>query len=132
VQRGAIEHRPAAASAQRPRVIGLDADERLVPAEHLHGRPGCARRVAITSSDAAVYASWSTGRMTHRVPCARRRAAASRADAELARLVGGGRDDGAFGRVAPPADDHRLAGELGMPQHLDRCDELVEIDVQHP
>ena len=29
-------------------------------------------------------------------------------------------------------DDHRLAGEFRMPQHLDGGDELVEVDVEDP
>ena len=51
---------------------------------------------------------------------------------ELARLVGGGRDDGPFGGVAAAPDDHRPAHELGTPQHLDRREELVEVHVQDP
>ena len=35
-------------------------------------------------------------------------------------------------RVARSADDHRQPGQLRTPQHLDRRDELVEVDVQDP
>jgi len=47
-------------------------------------------------------------------------------------LVGGRRDNTALGRIAVSADDHREAPQLRMPQHLDRRDELIEVDVQDP
>jgi len=47
-------------------------------------------------------------------------------------LVGGGGDHAALCRVAVPADYHRTAAQLGSPQDLDRRDELVEVDMQHP
>ena len=48
------------------------------------------------------------------------------ADAELARLVGGGRDD----RARPGAgDDHRLALQLRAPDQLDRGVERVAVEV---
>src|SRR6516165_12699417 len=47
-------------------------------------------------------------------------------------LVGGGGDHTAFGRVAVTADHHRAPAQFGMPQHLDRRDELVEVGVQDP
>lgn len=47
-------------------------------------------------------------------------------------LVGRRRDDGPLGGVAPAADDDRVARELGVAQHLDRREELVHVDVQHP
>jgi len=49
-----------------------------------------------------------------------------------ARLVGGGADDAALDRVAVATDDDPASPQLRMVQHLDRCDELVEVDVQHP
>ena len=55
-----------------------------------------------------------------------------RSDAERTRLVRRRRHDGAFGRVAAAADDHRKPGELGSAQHLDRSDELIHVHVQHP
>ena len=64
VQLGRAEHRRLNRAGDRLRVVGLDADERLVPAEHLDHRTGTARRVSITSADAASYAGPSTGRST--------------------------------------------------------------------
>ncbi len=46
--------------------------------------------------------------------------------------LGGGRDDRAFPRVAATAHDQGHAGQLRTTQHLDRRDELVEINMQHP
>ena len=48
------------------------------------------------------------------------------------RLVGRRADHAPLGRVAVTPDDDRAAAQLGMPQHLDSGDELVEVDVQHP
>ena len=52
--------------------------------------------------------------------------------AERPGFVGCGRHHGAFRGVAPTADNDRLASKLRPPEHFDRRDELVEIDVQHP
>jgi hypothetical protein len=52
--------------------------------------------------------------------------------AELTRLVRGGADDTPFGRVPVTTDDDRLALEVGIAEHLDRREELVEVDVEHP
>jgi hypothetical protein len=49
-----------------------------------------------------------------------------------ARFVGCGSHHAALGRVAVTADHHRAAAQLGMPEHLDRRDELVEVHVQDP
>jgi hypothetical protein len=56
----------------------------------------------------------------------------ARVHAELACLVRRGRDHRPLGRVAASADDHGLSGQRRVPQHLDRGDELVEVDVEHP
>ena len=50
----------------------------------------------------------------------------------VARLVRRGGDHGPLGRVAPAADDDREADQLGSAQQLDRDEELVHVDVQHP
>ena len=50
----------------------------------------------------------------------------------LACLVGGGADHTALGRVPVAADHDRAPAQLRMPQHLDRGDELVQVNVQHP
>ena len=95
--------------------------------------PGIARRVSITTADAASYAGPSTGSST--ASGHRRTAVLQRhpgAHPELAGLVGRGRDDGSLGRVAASADDHRQPGQLGASQDLHRRDELVHVDVQHP
>ena len=99
------------------------------------GRPphSSDRSVPITAAEASSYASRSTGRNTASGALAGRDPQRhAGADAVLPRLVGRRRHHAALGRVAVAADDHRQAGELGPAQHLDRGDELVEVDVQHP
>ena len=54
------------------------------------------------------------------------------AHAESPGFVGCGRHHGPFRGVAPAADNDRLARKFGPPEHFDRRDELVEVDVQHP
>jgi len=49
-----------------------------------------------------------------------------------ARLVGRGGHNAALGRVPVAADHHGPAAQLGMPEHLDGGDELVEVHVQDP
>ena len=83
-------------------VVGLDADEGLVPAEHLHHRAGHGpQRVhddggcrvvgrLVDGQHDGVRAAAHGGAQRHPRP-----------DAELAGLVGGRRDDAALGRVAP-------------------------------
>ena len=84
-------------------------------------------------AEAASYAGPSTGRNTAsgHLRCGDPQRHAG-ADAELAGRVRRRRHHAALGRVAAAADDHRQALQLGVPQHLDRRDELVEVDVQHP
>src|SRR5579859_6511076 len=53
-------------------------------------------------------------------------------NAVLARLVRGRAYHAPLGRVAVAADHDRPPPQLGMPQHLDRRDELVEVYVQYP
>ena len=80
-----------------------------------------------------VVGRWSTGRNTASGHLrAAVRSGMPEPDAERPRLVGRGGHHPALGRVAAAADDHRQAGQLGAAQHLDRGDELVEVDVQHP
>ena len=50
---GRLEHLGLERAGRRLGVVGLDADERLVPAEHLHHRTRMARRVSITAAEAA-------------------------------------------------------------------------------
>ena len=47
-------------------------------------------------------------------------------------LVGRGAHHAALGRVAVTAHHDGPPAQFGMPQHLDRRDELVEVHVQHP
>ena len=91
------------------------------------------RSVAITSADAASYAG-CVDRQEHRVGALAGRDPQRHAgaDAELAGLVRRRRHHAALGRVAATADDDRQPRQLGAAQHLDRRDELVEVDVQHP
>ena len=49
-----------------------------------------------------------------------------------ARLVGRGGHDAALGRVPVAADHHGPPAQLGMPQHLNGSDELVEVHMQDP
>jgi hypothetical protein len=47
-------------------------------------------------------------------------------------LVRGGADNTSLGRVAVATDNYWPALELRVAEDLDRRDELVEVDVQHP
>ena len=47
-------------------------------------------------------------------------------------LVGRGAHHAALGRVAVTAHHHGPPAQFGMPEDLDRRDELVEVHVQHP
>jgi hypothetical protein len=51
-------------------------------------------------------------------------------NAEAPRLIGGGGDDAALGRVAMAANNHRLAAQLGMPLLLYGNEEGIHIDMQ--
>jgi hypothetical protein len=53
-------------------------------------------------------------------------------DAELACFVGGCGDHSALGRVARASYDDRQATEFRAPGHLDRGDELVEVEMEDP
>ena len=55
-----------------------------------------------------------------------------RVHAVLAGLVRRRADHAPLGRVAVAAHHHRPPAQLGVAQHLDRRDELVEVHVQHP
>ena len=107
VQASAVEHRLLQCPRVRLGVVGLDADERLVPAEHLHGRPGlrAKRRHHLVGCRVVGLV---VDRQDHRLGRLAGRDAQrhARADAELASLVRRRRDHGALGRVAPAADDH--------------------------
>ena len=134
VQLGGREHVGLDRAGDRP--PGRRSRCRRTPRPSRAPRPrrrGSPRRVSITTADAASYAGPSTGSST---ASGQRRTASlerhPRAHAELAGLVGRGRDDGALGRVAAPADDHRQPGQLGAAEDLHRRDELVHVHVQHP
>ncbi|GAB3556882.1 hypothetical protein GCM10027405_00700 [Arthrobacter alkaliphilus] len=47
-------------------------------------------------------------------------------------LVGRSGHDSPFRGVSSTADNDRLARKLRPAEHFDRCDELVEINMQHP
>ena len=114
-------------------IVGGDPDERLIPPEHLHdgswlgaqGRHHLVRRGVVGGG---------IHRQDHRIGNLARGDPQRhpRPDTVLARLVRRRRDDCSLGGIAASADDHRLAGEFRMPQHLDGGDELVEVDVKHP
>ena len=87
----------------------------------------------MTRTEASSYAGLSTGRKTASgILRAATRSGMPEPDAVLAGGVRRGGDDAALGGVAAAPDDHRLAGQLGPAEHLDRGDELVEVDVEHP
>ena len=67
-----------------------------------------------------------------RTPSRRRTKRQTRVNAELPGLVGRRADDAPLRRIAVAADDDRPAAQLRTAQHLDRGDELVQVDVQHP
>jgi hypothetical protein len=117
---------------QRLGVVRGRAEERLVPAQDLdHDRQGRQRghhhlghRVVgrrVRRQEHRVGAQPGRGAQRH-----------ARVDAEAAGLVRRGGDHRPLRRVARPAHHHRLAPQLGVPGHLDRGEELVEVDVEDP
>jgi hypothetical protein len=64
VQPGGVQHRGLQRACRGLRVVAVDADERLVPAEQLTTVPGKVRSVSMTWADAASYTGKSTGRNT--------------------------------------------------------------------
>jgi hypothetical protein len=114
------------------RVVRLDPDERLVPAEHLHRRAGVPQHLHDLGRHRQV--GGRVDRQEDAVLAALLRGAQRLAGvhAECAGLVGGRGDHAALGRVSVAAHHQRPAAQLGMAQHLDSGDELVEIDMQHP
>jgi hypothetical protein len=114
------------------RIAGLHSQERLVPAHHLRHRAQAAQRCHHQVGRGLV--DGPIDRQEHAVraaPC-RRPHRQPGVHALQPGLVRGGRDDAALGRVPVAADHDWLAPQLRPPQHLDRRDELVEVDVQHP
>ena len=118
--------------AERLGVLGVDADERLVPAEHLHHRAGRPEHLHHLLRDLLV--GGPVHREEHRVrqPLGRRPQRQPGVHAVLPGLVGRGAHHAALGRVAVTAHHHGPAAQFGMPEDLDRRDELVEVHVQHP
>ena len=102
------------AAGEALRVIGGDADERLVPAEDLDRAAGFPQHVHHYRGDLVIRVG--VHRQEHAVRAALGGGAQRLAGvhAELPRLVGGGGDHAALGRVAVPADHDRLAAQLGM------------------
>ena len=129
----ASEHVGLDRAGDRLRVVGLDADERLVPAEHLDDRAGD-RAQGVHHDGRGRVVRRLVDRQQHGLG-ARRTAILQRhprPDPELAGLVGRRRDHAALGRVAAAADDHRQPGQLGATEDLHRRDELVHVDMEHP
>ena len=114
-------------------VVCDDADEGLIPAEHLHrcawlfleGRHDLVRcrgvRVRVNREDNGIRNFAGSNAERH-----------PGTDAERSRLIRRGRHNCALGGVAPSADDHGLACQLWTAKDLNGCDELIEVDVQHP
>ena len=110
----------------------LDTDERLVPAQHLHGLAGVPQHGHHLSGDRVVGVG--VHRQEHAVGAALGRGAQRLAGvhAELARLVGGGAHHAALGGIAVAAHHDRLAEQFRVAKHLDGRDELIEVHMQHP
>ncbi len=113
------------------------ADERLVPAEHLEHD----RHAAPLQAAHGGHHLRRGGEVVRRVDRQEDRVGAllvrrpqrhAGPDAELARFVRRRRDDRALVDDPAAADHDRLAGQLGLAQDLDRGQEHVEVDVQHP
>ena len=109
-----------------------DAEERLVPAEHLHHRAGRPQHGHHRLRDLLV------GGPVHREEYRVRQSLRGRAQRQagvhaiLPGLIGGRAHHAALGRVAVAAHHDGPPAQFGVPQHLDRRDELVEVHVQHP
>ena len=118
----------------RLRVVGGDADERLIPAEHLHDGAGLgAQRRPSPRRTPRCTPRGRPGGSPHPAPSARRSAAASPSPTPNSRASYDAVETTARSVGSPrPPTITGLPGELRMPQHLDRRDELVEVDVQHP
>jgi hypothetical protein len=107
-----------------------DVEIRLVDAAILHQRRDSLhhrlerRRVAVILREVDRQ---KNGRRTKLERGAQRHAGAH---AERARFVGRRGDDAASRRVAAPADDDRLALQVGTPQQLDRREERVHVEVK--
>ena len=132
-RRVSLRTRPLMTAASALGVARAHPEVRLVPAEHLD-------RDAERAQDGhdllgGLVVGLPIRRQEHGVGTATPRLAErhARVHAELPGLVRGGGDDlaGPTG-VAVTADDHRSAGQLGSAPHLDRRQEVVEVDVEHP
>ena len=101
-------------AGERLRVLRLDTEERLVPAEHLDDDVQASAACPSPRADASSYAGASTGRNT---ASGHLRAAMPqrhpRADAERARLVRRRGHHATLGWVAAPADDDRSPASSG-------------------
>ena len=131
-QVGTLEHLALHLPGERLGIVGLHRHERLVPPEHLHDRRE--RPQGVHHARARLQVVVGVDREEHAVGTSLQRRAQRhrRPHAELTGFVGGGGDDPTLGGVAVTAHDHGLAPQLGMPEHLDRGDELVHVDVEDP
>ena len=115
------------------RIVDVRTQEALVPAPHLDqvndatdDSPDLGRRVVVRRTvggqEDRLGASAQRGRQRDTGP-----------DSEGPRLVRrSGHDLARSPRVAVATDDDGHAAQLWPAAHLDRCEELVEVDVQHP
>jgi hypothetical protein len=119
-------------AGDRLRILGVDREERLVPAEHLHGHPEVPQRLHHHRRGRLIR--FPVHRQEDRIGTAPVGGAQrlARMHPESTRFVRRGADHATFGRVAVTPDHHRAPPQLGMTQHLDSGDELVEVHVQHP
>jgi len=129
---GALADGPLHRAGERLRVLAVGPEERLVPPQHLDDdvelpqhRHDLRRRLAVGGV---------VGRQEHRVraPAGGLAQRHPGPHAERARLVGRGRDHGPIGDLAAPPDHDGAPGQFRTAQDLDRGQELVEVDVQHP
>lgn len=95
-------------------------------------RPSMPAQQRMTCAEAASYTGGVDGRDDPPGGLRGQPQRRARADAERAGLEGGRRHDRPLSRLAAAADDQGQAGQLWMAQHVDRRDELPEVDMQHP
>ena len=114
------------------RIVGLQGQERLVPAHHLDDRIELVQRGHDLRRGRFVHAP--VDGQEHGLRAAPRRGAQRQPGMHAVRacLVGSSTDHAALGRIAVAPDDDRATAQLGTAQQFDGRDELIEVHVQHP
>ena len=134
VQPGALEDRRPHVLANASRVVGLARRGTPRPSRAPRRARRSERSVSMTCADARVV-GLVVDRQEHRVGARSRRrcAAACRTRRRSARASydAVATTPRSVGSPRPPTTTGQ-PGQLGVAEHLDRGDELVEVDVQHP